>query len=184
MLDAFQNLLVVGVEDGSFQKGLTEKTVLAVVLFKGTGIEDVRTPMITVDGLDATKIFVENVEAWNFETVMLAGISYAGFNVIDPFIVHERFSKPVVVITRTKPDNRTVKKALKRHFEDWELRWKVFEKVANFSQVSVMATEPPLYFNVIGASVTWASNVIRALSVCGRVPEPVRVTRLIARGLS
>ena len=184
MPNLFQDLPVVGVEDGSFQKGLTEKAILAAVLFKGTWIKDVRTAKITVDGLDATEIFIKTLKGWKFEVVMLAGISFAGFNVINPFLVQEKFAKPVIVITRTKPDNRAVKNALQRHFEDWELRWKVFEKTANFSQVSVLAGEPPLNFNVIGASVKWASSIIRALSVCGRVPEPVRVARLIARGLS
>ena len=184
MPNLFQDLPVVGVEDGSFQKGLTEKAILAAVLFKGTWIKDVRIAKITVDGLDATEIFIKTLKGWKFEVVMLAGISFAGFNVINPFFVQEKFAKPVIVITRTKPDNRAVKNALQRHFEDWELRWKVFEKTANFSQVSVLAGEPPLHFNVIGASVKWASSIIRALSVCGRVPEPVRVARLIARGLS
>jgi len=117
MPNLFQDLPVVGVEDGSFQKGLTEKAILAAVLFKGTWIKDVRTAKITVDGLDATEIFIKTLKGWKFEVVMLAGISFAGFN-------------------------------------------------------------------VIGAGVKWASSIIRALSVCGRVPEPVRVARLIARGLS
>jgi endonuclease V-like protein UPF0215 family len=47
-------LPIVGVEDGSFQKGITQRALLAAVLFRGLGIEDVKFTKITVDGLDAT----------------------------------------------------------------------------------------------------------------------------------
>lgn len=52
--NAFLNKRVVGVEDGSFQKGITPRALLAVVLFKGLKIEGVKTARIVVDGLDAT----------------------------------------------------------------------------------------------------------------------------------
>ncbi len=183
-LNVFRDLSVVGVEDGSFQKGLTPKTFLAAVLFKGTRIEDIKVEKITVDGFDATEIFSKILMNWMFEVVMLAGISFAGFNVIDPFLIYEKFMKPVIVVTRNKPDNKAVKKALQRHFADWKLRWKAFAKLHGFNQVIILADKLPLYFNVVGASVEWAANVIRALSICGRIPEPLRVARLIARGIS
>ena len=53
--NAFRNLPIVGVEDGSFQKGITRRALLAAVLFRGLEIEDVKFTKITVDGLDATK---------------------------------------------------------------------------------------------------------------------------------
>lgn len=53
--NAFQNIPVVGVEDGSFQKSITLMALLTAVLFKGLRIESVKTVGIAVDGLDATK---------------------------------------------------------------------------------------------------------------------------------
>jgi len=50
---------VVGVEDGSFQKAITTKALLAAVLFKGLKIESVQIMKITVDGLDATRKLVK-----------------------------------------------------------------------------------------------------------------------------
>jgi len=177
-------MLTVGVEDGSFQKGMTRKALLAAVLLKGVEIENVKTTRITVDGLDATEKLVEILEEWKFETVLLAGVSFAGFNVIDATEVHDEFGQPVIIITRTKPDNKAVKRALRRHFEDWEIRWKVFKRLGSDHEIIVLEGEPPLYAETVGVDVKWASNLVRALSVCGRVPEPIRVARLIARGLS
>ena len=182
--DAFQRMRVVGIEDGSFVKGFTKKTLLAAVLFKGLKIEDVAFQRITVDGFDATEKAVNILNQWDFEAVMLAGVSFAGFNIIDPVVLYEEVSKPIVVVSRTKPDNKAVKQALIRHFRDWRKRWEVFEKLGPIHEVRVFAEEPPLYFEVVGAEVEWASRLITGFAVCGRVPEPLRVVRLIARGLS
>jgi len=177
-------MLTVGVEDGSFQKGITRKALLAAVLLRGVEVENAKITEITVDGLDATKKLAEMLSDWNFATILLAGVSFAGFNLIDPTIIHEKFEKPVIIISRTKPNNKAVKQALQRHFEDWEIRWKIFEKLGSVHRILVLAGEPPLYIETVGVGVKWACNLIRALSVCGRVPEPIRIARLIARGLS
>lgn len=181
---AFQSMLTVGVEDGSFQKGITREALLAAVLFREANIENVKVVKITVDGLDATKKLAEVLKEWDFTTIMLAGVSFAGFNLINPTIIYEKFKKPVIIISRTKPDNRAVKQALKKHFEDWEMRWEVFQKLGPIHKIVTRSGEAPLYVEIVGASVKWASNIIRALCFCGRVPEPIRAARLIARGLS
>jgi len=181
---AFQNMLTVGVEDGSFQKGITQKALLAAVLLKGVSIENIKITRITVDGLDATEKLAEILNEWEFGVVLLAGVSFAGFNVIDATEIHNRFRKPVIIITRTKPDNKAVKRALQTHFEDWKTRWRVFENLGSAHKIIALENEPPLYTETVGVDIKWAFNLIRALSVCGRVPEPIRVARLIARGLS
>jgi hypothetical protein len=177
-------MLTVGVEDGSFLRGITRKAFLAAVLVRGVKVEDVKIAEITVDGLDATKKLVEILSGWEFAAILLAGVSFAGFNLIDPLVIHEKFEKPVVIISRTKPDNRAVKQALQQHFEDWRIRWNVFEKLGPVHKINVLAGEPPVYVETVGVSIKWAHDLIRALAVLSRVPEPIRVARLIARGLS
>lgn len=182
--DAFQEMRVVGFEDGSFIKGVTKKTLLVAVLFRELSIEDVAFKRITVDGLDATDRAISILNCWDFEAVMLAGVSFAGFNLIDPVILYERFYKPIIVVSRTKPNNKAVKDALLRHFNDWERRWEVFTKLGPIHKVETVPRAYPLYLEVIGAQIELAVLLIKRLTVCGRVPEPLRVARLIARGLS
>jgi endonuclease V-like protein UPF0215 family len=175
---------IVGVEDGSFIKGVTKNALIATVLFKGLEIKDVKLVKVKVDGLDATEKVVKALEKWEFEAVMLAGVSFAGFNLIDPEVLFNRFGKPVIVISRTKPDNKVVRHALLRHFKDWQIRWKVIEKLGPVQKVKISVEEPPLYIETVGTSAQWAKRLIKSLAACGRVPEPIRVARLIARGLS
>lgn len=186
--NAWLEFRVIGVEDGGFSReslgyDFTE-ALLVCVLLRGTCIEDFRADMITVDGLDASEKLVAMLRKLSFDVVMLAGVSFAGFNLVDPTLVFEKFHKPVIVISRTKPNNVAVKNALLLHFEDWQARWSVFQKLGPIHEVDSVPGEPPIYVEVIGASFDWATKLIRALPSCCRIPEPLRVARLIARGLT
>jgi len=186
--NVWREFRVVGVEDGGFSRKLQgrgiQKALFVCVLLRGKWINDFQADMITVDGLDATEKLTSMLRRLSFDAVMLAGVSFAGFNLVDPTIVFEEFRKPVIVISRTKPNNIAVKNALRRHFEDWRIRWSVFEKLGSVYEVVSMSAEPPVYVEVVGAELDWASMLIRAASVCCRIPEPVRVARLVARGLT
>lgn len=110
--NALRNMPVIGVEDERFQKGVTRRAVLVAVLLKGLEIEDVKSTKIMVDGFYATEKLAEVLNAWKFAAVILSGVSFAGFNLIDPTVIHEKFKKPAIIISRTKPNNRAVKSAL------------------------------------------------------------------------
>jgi endonuclease V-like protein UPF0215 family len=97
---------IVGVEDGSFQKGVTKKAVIAAILLLGSKIEGTKVCKIAVDGLDATDKLSEMLSEWEFDVVLLSGVSFAGFNVIDPETIFEKFNQSVIVISSTKPDNK------------------------------------------------------------------------------
>jgi endonuclease V-like protein UPF0215 family len=136
-----------------------------------------------MDGLDASNKLIIMLHQWVFDAGMLAGVSFAGFNLVEPTLVFEEFGKPIIVISRTKPDI-AVKNALFRHFEDWRVRWSVFEKLGPIYPIVSMPNEPPLYVEVVGATPNWATKLIRAFVACYRIPEPVRVAKLIVRGLT
>jgi endonuclease V-like protein UPF0215 family len=175
---------IVGVEDGSFQKNVTKKALLVAVLVAGSKVERVKAFKITVDGLDATERLSANIRDWEFDAILLCGISFAGFNLIDPLKVFEAFGKPIVIISRTRPNNKTVKKALRAHFEDWEARWAIFEKLGPVHKTITLFGKRPVYLETVYANVEWASQPVCALAFWGRFPEPLREARLIARGLS
>jgi len=187
-LNVWQELRVVGVEDGGFSREALgrsdQKALLVCILLRGAWIEDLQADMITVDGLDASEKLVTMLRRLSFNAIMLAGVSFAGFNLVDPTVVFKEFHKPIIIISRTKPNNVAVKNALVQHFEDWQARWNVFEKLGAIHEVVSMPNEPPIYVEVIGSTLDWAIKTIRASTSCCRVPEPIRVARLIARGLT
>jgi endonuclease V-like protein UPF0215 family len=184
----WRGLRAVGVEDGGFsRKSLrpsSQTALLVCVLLQGPWVLDFRADQILVDGLDASEKLVCMLSGLCFDAVMLAGVSFAGFNLVDPSLVFEEFHKPILVISRTKPDNLAVKSALVRHFDDWRVRWSIFEKLSPIFEVVSLPNEPPLYIEAVGCNVSWATDLIRASASVCRVPEPIRVAKLIARGLT
>jgi len=175
---------IVGVEDGSFQKNVAKKALLVAVLVSGSKIEQVKAFRITVDGLDATERLYTNIRDWAFDVLLLSGVSFAGFNLIDPMRVFEVFGKPVIIVSRKRPNDKAVKRALQAHFEDWETRWAILEKLGPVHKTVTLFGKQPIYFETVHADVQWAVQLACSLAFWGRLPEPLRVARLVARGLS
>ncbi|HYB93258.1 MAG TPA: DUF99 family protein [archaeon] len=177
---------VAGVEDGSFHaEGFRhEKTLLIVILMKDMQLENFRSCTITVDGLDATDKLLRTLRGIHADVVMLSGVSFAGFNLVDPVKVNKKLGIPVIIVSRKKPDNVAVKNALMDHFKDWKRRWAIIEKLGPIYMVTSKSGELPIYIEVIGANLGWAKKITRRLSVISKVPEPVRIARLIAHGLT
>jgi len=185
LLSVSQESQEVDVEDGGFSRESgVQKAPLVSLLLQGKSIIDFQMNNIKVDGLDATEKLTSMLRHWSFDSVILAGVSFAGFNLIDANAVFEEFKKPVIIVARTKPNDVTVKNALLKHFEDWRARWGVIEKLGPVREIVSMPNEPSIYTEIIGANLNWASDLVRKLSTCCRIPEPVRVARLVARGLT
>ena len=180
-------LRLVGVEDGSFRpfnrRTLGTCLLCAVEMF-GPKIEKVKVSPITVDGLDATSKLSEMLRDMDFEAILLGGITFAGFNIINVQQILKEYSRPIIIFIRDRPDNRAVREALEKHFDDWRERWDIIKSLGPVHSTRTRPDEPPIYFEVLGASSQWAEEVLRLSAVLCRIPEPVRVARLIARGLT
>lgn len=181
----------LGVEDGSFNPYKFQrrgKTILCGVLTNGLKVEEVALRLIDVDGLDATEKLLDIANRLvSLDMIILGGVTFGGFNVIDPVIVHQELKVPVVVVTTEKPNNEAVLNALKKHFEDWEIRYKVFEKLASISPIfeaKLHYRENPIFLEVVGIEFEKAVEVLRRVTIRGRIPEPVRIANRIAKAVS
>lgn len=182
-----EKLSLIGVEDGSFkafQRRRSQKCPLCVVKMTGPKIEEIRASLITVDGLDASDELSKLLQNTAFDAIILGGITFAGFNIVDVQRIYHKFSRPIIIFTRDRPNNVAMKDALKKHFDDWRERWRLIESLGPVNTTYTRVEEPPVYFEVVGAEPLWAEEVLRRSAILCRIPEPVRVARLVARGLS
>jgi endonuclease V-like protein UPF0215 family len=182
---------MLGVEDGSFDPQKLQrkgKTVLCGVLTHGFKVEDVFLRLIEVDGLDATEKLLDMTgKIGPLDVVLLGGVTFGGFNIIDPVAVNESLGVPVVVVTTERPDNEAVLSALKKHFEDWRLRYGVFERLASVSPIYEAKLNPrenPIFLEVVGMEFERALEILRRVTVRGRVPEPLRIANRVAKAVS
>ena len=180
-------MAAVGVDDGKLPpRGiqLERKSLLAAVKLKGSTIEEILVGKVAVDGLDATPVLIKLLDGKHFDVIFLSGVSFAGFNLIDAEAVFNFFGKPVIVVAERKPDNFAFKRALRLHFNDWAERWRIVKKLGKLYKVRILPYESPVFFEAVGVDHVKARRMIRGFSFFGKVPEPLRVAGLIARGLS
>jgi endonuclease V-like protein UPF0215 family len=100
-------------------------TLLCGILMKGDRILKIRHTHIQVDGRDATVKPLSIMKGIEVDAVILEGITFGGFNVINPQIIHVKTGVPIIVYSGVKPDNDAMLAALRKHFPDWERRWEI-----------------------------------------------------------
>ncbi len=177
----------VGIDDGPFSpKRLgNHRAPLLTVQLRGPHVVNVRTGWITVDGLDATDRAEHLLDGLSMSSspILLAGVTFGGFNLIDPKVLQRRFRTPTIVIVGSRPDNRAVKRALVKHFLDWRERWRVIKSLGPLRQVRTVRGESPVFYEAFGCSSRDARKILSDWALVSRFPEPLRVAGMIGRGL-
>ena len=109
---------ILGVDDGVFvphKRGMVD--IVGVVFRGGYWLDGVMRTEVEVDGMDATEKIASMITGSphydQLRVVMLYGITFAGFNVVDIIGLFRRVGLPVIAVTREQPDFEEIKKALK-----------------------------------------------------------------------
>jgi endonuclease V-like protein UPF0215 family len=178
-------LRLVGVEDGGFEAFKRDQiTLLCAACIVWDRVEWVRLGYVTVDGREATDVLLKLLNDAKFDALILGGVSFAGFNIIDANRIHDELGVPVIVYIGKEPDSRSILVALKTHFPDWSERWEPIERLGDVYSVVSKAEQPKVFYEKVGCTREYAEEVLRASVSLTRTPEPVRVARIIARGLT
>ena len=181
--------VAVGVQDGSFeafQRGIAnaiQYTSLCLTKLSGPVIQDIRIARITVDGLDATDTLLNNLKDWSFDVILLGGVTFAGFNVVDVENVYNTTGKPVIVFSPKMPDVEATLNALRKHFLDWKMRWSRYEALGELHSYTI-GNSPSVYYEIVGETNEYAEKILSEQAITGRTPEAIRVADLIAKGVS
>ncbi len=184
------SLKTLGVDDGYFpptyKKSGNKKTLLVAVSCEGVNLTSVRIGSITVDGLDGTSSVLECVkspETTTYAAIFLDGITYAGFNVVDPKVIYSETSTPVVTVFKHRLDLELIKKALIRNFDDWTERYRTIEE--NYlNSGEIVTPKGNLLISCVGISHANALKIILDTQNINQYPEALRVADVIASGLT
>ncbi len=181
----------IGIDDGPFtlaHRGSPNNqgnfAPLVAIQLRDSHLVNARIGRVQVDGLDATDEALRLLRKLPKLPVLLSGVTFGGFNLIDPRTLQVERQVPVIVVTGTRPSNRRIKRALVRHFPDWHERWNIIGRLGPLRRVRTVPDEPPLYFESFGCSAGTARALLSRICFVSRVPEPLRVASIVARGLS
>lgn len=178
---------VLGVDDGPFiphTKG--QVPVIGVVFRGGYWLDGVLHTKIAVDGFDATEKIVAMITSSphykQLRVIMLNGVTFAGFNIVDVKALNAATKLPVITVTREKPDFAKIHKALKNLSKSQE-RWNTILNAGEPFEVPTRRGKKKIYMQVAGISRDDAQKILQLTSTRSNIPEALRVAHLIASGI-
>jgi endonuclease V-like protein UPF0215 family len=177
---------VVGIDDGKFIPHTKGNALVVGVVFRGGySIDGVMHTQIIIDGLDATEklaLMINNSPHYRqLRLVMLNGITFGGFNVVDIQKLHLATKLPILVLTSEKPDLNGIHEAIK-NLPKCEERWGMILEAGKIHEI--INKGKAIYLETAGLSFDDAEKIIGLTSTRSSLPEPLRVAHLIASGVS
>jgi len=172
---------IIGFDDAPFTPEQVEPVPVVGAVFTGLKLTGVVIGEVERDGADAAaqlaRLLAESKFGEHVQLVMLQGIALAGFNVVDVFAMHERLERPVLVVSRRRPDLDSVRRALLTQIPGGAQKWALIEKLGP------MEAAGKVYVQRAGLSLEQAAEVVERFAVHSHLPEPLRTAHLIAGAL-
>lgn len=177
---------IIGIDDGHFTKKQKRVTVVGAITRGNKSLDGLLSTKITIDGLDATERIIKMISRSSHKHqlrfIMLNGITFGGFNLVDIRELYSKTRLPVIVFIRKKPDFRSIYNALKKNFKDWKDRWGFIKKAGRVHSMKINKSK--VYFQRSGITVKLAKEVIKMSIAYGNTPEPLRLAHIIATGIT
>jgi len=184
-----KEIRIIGIDDGPFNFRKDKKAIIIGCMFRGGLFFDgIIKKDINVDGDDITQTIIDMIKKTkhkDLRVIMLDGITYAGFNIVDIEKIFKETGLPVIVVVRKFPDFEKIKNALK-HVENFEEKWKLIEKAGKPRKVEVQSIDGRngiVYIQKCGVNLKDAKAIVKISTTRGLIPEPIRVAHMIASGI-
>ena len=178
---AKRGLRALGIAE-SFE-GRARSTLAGVVMRKDLRIDGVAFASLTVGGMDATDAvltLIGSLDRRDINLVMVSGSVVAWYNILDPEKICEKAGLPVIVVTYEDSDG--LEGDIIHHFPGDEKRLAAYRNLGR--RVPVQLRDGARVFTrASGLSPDDAARVLRDFTRDGKIPEPVRVARLVARAV-
>ncbi|UCG88926.1 MAG: DUF99 family protein [Gemmatimonadota bacterium] len=172
---------VVGFDDCPFQREHRGNVPIIGAVFANSRLEGVLRGSVRRDGANATRILVrliaESKYSAQLQLVMLQGIAFAGFNVVDLPRLHRELDLPVLVVVRKRPRLERIRNALER-VPGGKRKWALIQRLGPVEPVG------SVFVQRVGLSLAEAATAIARHAIHGTIPEPLRTAHLIAGGIT
>lgn len=173
---------VIGFDDAPFERAHRGDVMIVGAVFAGTRLEGVLSDKVRRDGVNATRVLIDLVRRSRFgahvQAILLQGVAFAGFNVVDVHAVHETLKIPVLVVARRAPNLAAIRAALLHKVPGGRRKWALIE------QLGPMEAVQGVYVQRAGITLNQAADLIRRLALHSTLPEPLRTAHLIAGGVT
>lgn len=173
---------VVGFDDAPFDRQHRGDVLLVGAVYCDQRLEGVLSGKVRRDGANSTTVVERMVRQSRFgghlQAVLLQGIAFAGFNVVDLPRLAAQLGLPVIAVARRPPDFAAIRRALLQRVRGGARKWRLIE------QLGPMEPAAGVYIQRAGIDHRPAERLIARLAIHGHLPEPLRTAHLIAGGIT
>ena len=173
---------VIGFDDAPFAREHRGDVRIVGVVFSGLRLEGVLSAKVRRDGVNSTRVITRIVSISRFapqlQVILLQGIAFAGFNVIDIHSLHEALGIPVVVVSRKQPNFDAIRRALLNRVSGGDRKWALIERCGEMEHAGAVFVQRR------GITLPNAISLVRGLAINGSMPEPLRMAHIIAGGIT
>lgn len=175
---------VLGIAE-SYKREASQKAILAGVVMRSDFIIDgVVLGKCKVGGMDVTDAILEmyhRLDRDDVSALMINGCIISWFNVVDLNRLYRETRLPSICLTYY-PSTGIREYFIKYFPEDWSERIKIYEENGpRFELVNKNGFK--IYLRTVGVDVETALNLVNKYTIFGRIPEPLRLARLIAHAV-
>ncbi|HVP67844.1 MAG TPA: DUF99 family protein [Anaeromyxobacteraceae bacterium] len=173
-------LRAVGFDDAPFLRRRRGRVAVAGVVCAGTRFEGMVWGHVRQDGWNATDALAGMLVGGKFldqlHLVLLDGLSFGGFNLVDLPELARRLARPCVAVMRRTPDVAAVRRAIGRlPFPD--------RRLALLARAGPVHPHPPFHFQVAGGDPEEIARALARLTDRGHVPEALRIAHLVGAAI-
>lgn len=175
LLSDGKSIRTLGFDDAPFTRR-SRHVPIAGVMCAGTRFEGLVWGRITRDGWNANAEIVRLLRGKKFlpqvHAVLLDGIAFGGFNVVDLPALSESLGVPCASVMRRLPDVPAMERAMRR-------LPRASRRLAVLSRAGEIHERTPFVFQVAGCSAEAMHGVLARATDRGHVPEALRLAHLI-----
>lgn len=178
------NIRAIGIDDSPFKFSDEEVMVVGNLTRAPNYLEGILSTHVEVDGTDATYKIIDMIVNSRFsdqaKVIFTDGMAVGGFNIIELDKLFMETNIPVISVSREEPDFETIKIAMQGHFDDWKDRFSLVDR-GDIHEVDT--PHKPIYIQVEGVELEEAIRMLKLFSIRGRLPEPLRISHIVASGI-
>jgi endonuclease V-like protein UPF0215 family len=172
----------VGFDDAPFDRSHRGDVLVVGAVFAGNRLDGVISTKVRRDGANAAQRLIDCLTGSKYfdqlQAILLQGIAFAGFNVVDLQRLHQATGLPVLVVARYLPDLQAIRKALLEQVPGGARKWRLIEAAGPMEPMAA------LYVQRCGITPENAARLLASLQQNSQLPEPLRVAHMIAGGVT
>jgi endonuclease V-like protein UPF0215 family len=173
---------VVGFDDAPFEHSYRGDVLVVGAVFAGNRLDGVISTKVRRDGVNAAQRLIDCITGSKYfdqlQAILLQGIAFAGFNVVDLQWLHQATGLPVLVVVRSLPDFLAIRNALLQKVPGGARKWRLIEAAGPMEPMDAV------FVQRCGITPEDAATLLASLQLNSQLPEPLRVAHMIAGGVT